>query len=276
MFLRPFFTLLRQKQLGAMVASNSLYKPFYRLSYLAALKASGLMDRLRDQTIPLEELAKACTSDTDAKCMEALSAWLQMGCRLRLLRHDRDGYALRGLAKTLARPENDAALALSQEVASLHHQLIMETPGKLRAGALWTLDNQDGELTTRSSRALEAFELEALRRFIPRAGACHLLEIGCGSGIYIRHATDLNPRLTALGIELQLPRRRAGSAACHGENLPEAVWIAASDDLLPGRQSRHGSPESLGCIQRRRRSTTPYGRDDRAAGMIGRPDRAIS
>lgn len=203
MLARPFFTLFRQNRLGTMIASNALYKPFYKLTCLAALKTSGLMDTLNDRVLPFEELAKTYANGDNAKHREALSAWLHMGCRLRLLRHNSDGYALMGLAKKLARPENDAALALLQEVASLHHKLIMETPGKLRAGELWTLGNQDGELTTRSSRALEAFQLEALYRYLPKFGPCHLLETGCGSGIYIKHAMHLNPQLTVLGIELQ-------------------------------------------------------------------------
>lgn len=186
-----------------MIASNALYKPFYKLSYLAALKASGLMDTLNDQIRPFEDLARTYANDDSAKSREALTAWLQMGCRLRLLRQNGGGYALRGLARKMARPENDAALALSQEVASLHHKLITETPNKLRAGELWTLGNQDGALTTRSSRALEAFQLEALRRYLPKSGPCRLLEIGCGSGVYISHAMHLNSQLTALGIELQ-------------------------------------------------------------------------
>ena len=85
---------------------------------------------------------------------EGLAAWLQMGCRLGLLGSSGRGYELEGLAKTLALPRNDATLALLQEVAGLHHRLITETPAKLRAGEPWTLDDQDGELTARSSRAL--------------------------------------------------------------------------------------------------------------------------
>lgn len=203
MSIKPLFTLFRQKQLGAMVASNALYKPFYKLCYLAALKAGGLMDALNGRVVPFEDLARTYTNGSDAKSMEALSAWLQMGCRLRLLSRNDDGYALSGLAKKMARPENDAVLALSQEAAGLHYKLIMETPEKLRAGELWTIGNQDGKLTTRSSLALEAFQLEALRRYLPKTGACRLLEIGCGSGIYMKHAMRLNSRLTALGVELQ-------------------------------------------------------------------------
>lgn len=38
---------------------------------------------------------------------------------------------------------------------------------------------------------------------MPRDGAPRLLEIGCGSGVYVRRAAQRNPRLTALALELQ-------------------------------------------------------------------------
>src|SRR5690606_26583269 len=131
----------------------------------------------------------------DAKAREALEAWLQVGIRLRLLALKADGYCLRGLAKRLAMLRNDAALALVQEVADLHHKLILETPSKLRAGTLWQLDDQDGALTTRSSRALEPFLTSAMDRAFTKQGPVRLLEIGCGSAHYIRHAAQRNPSL---------------------------------------------------------------------------------
>jgi SAM-dependent methyltransferase len=116
---------------------------------------------------------------------------------------DSKGYALKGLAKKLALPQNDAALALLQEAAGLHSNLISQTPKKLRKGELWNLEDQDGEIIARSSRIMEAFQTEAIDRFFPASGVASLLEIGCGSGVYIQHAANRNPSLTALGLELQ-------------------------------------------------------------------------
>ena len=62
-----------------------------------------------------------------------------MGVRLGLLSLGAEGYALRGLAKALARPENDPTLAMVQEVAGLHHKLISATLPKIRNGELWSL-----------------------------------------------------------------------------------------------------------------------------------------
>ena len=74
----------------------------------------------------------------------------QMGVRLRLLSLGQQGYALRGLAAALARPGNDPALAMVEEVAGLHYKLITGTLPKLRGGDLWSLADQDGELIARS------------------------------------------------------------------------------------------------------------------------------
>jgi len=126
-----------------------------------------------------------------------------MGVHLRLLSLGPRGYTLRGLAKKLARPANDPVLALVEEVVELHHKMITGTIPKLRIGELWSLDDQDGELIARSSRILEAFQAEIISSTFPAHGALRLLEIGCGSGIYLRHAAERNPSLTALGLELQ-------------------------------------------------------------------------
>src|SRR5262249_40151217 len=155
-------------QLPAFVRSNALFAPFYKITYLAALKDCGLLDRLAARPADLEALAK--TYCRNAKDREALEAWLQLGVRLGLLESGSGGYALKGLARKLALPQNDAVLALVQEVAGLHHSLIANTPRKLRNGELWTLDDQDGELIARSSRALEAFQTEAIDRTFPASG----------------------------------------------------------------------------------------------------------
>ena len=176
-------------------------KAFYRLTYLAAAGEAGLLERLAAGPATLDSLAEFCAAAGQGR--EALEAWLQMGIRLRLLRLGPAGYRLRGRASALARPENDSTLAMVQEVAGLHYKLISATLPKLRSGELWSLADQDGELIARSSRVLEAFQAEVIRHTFPKNGALRLLEIGCGSGVYLRYAAMRNPSLTALGMELQ-------------------------------------------------------------------------
>lgn len=201
MSLKPFFRLIRNGQLSALFGVGSELKSFYRLTYLAAAAEAGLFYRLASGPATLDALAEFFSATGQGR--EALEAWLQMGIRLRLLHLGSQGYSLCGLARTLAQPENDPSLAMVQEVAGLHHKLISETIPKLRRGQLWSFADQDGELIARSSRILEAFQTEAIQQTFPTSGAVRLLEIGCGSGIYLHYAAARNPSLTALGIELQ-------------------------------------------------------------------------
>ena len=201
MSLKPVLKLMKDGRLSALTGSSSLLKHFYQLNYISAAKECGLLELLRDATQTFEQLSVNFCKDDKAR--EALEAWLGLGVRLGFLKLDSSGYALNGLAKKLAQPQNDAALALLQEAAGLHAKLITQTIPKLRNSELWHLDDQDGEIVARSSRILEAFQTEAIDQFFPATGIVRLLEIGCGSGFYIKYAADKNPSLTALGLELQ-------------------------------------------------------------------------
>lgn len=201
MSLTPFLKLIKERQLVSALRVNALYKPFYKLCYLAGAKNCGLLDMLSKSPLTFDDLADIYCQD--AKAHEAMRAWLQLGIRLRLLGLKDERYFLKGLALKMSRPENDATLALAQEVVTLHHKLIVDTPTRLRSKTLWQLEDQNGELTARSSRALEVFLIDAIDKTFPKSGAMRLLEVGCGSAIYIRHAATRNSSLHALGVELQ-------------------------------------------------------------------------
>lgn len=227
MVLKPFLGLLRDGQLGALLGVGSELKSFYKLTYVAAAGESGLLDRLAKGPATLDLLAEYYSAAGQGK--EALEAWLQLGVRLHLLTAGPNGYSLKGLAETLAQPENDAALALAQEVAGLHHKLIAETLPKLRRNELWSLADQDGELIARSSRILEAFQAEVIQRTVPARGALRLIEIGCGSGVYVRYAAERNPALTARAVELQPAVAEVARNNFQKWNLEDRVTVEQID-----------------------------------------------
>jgi len=227
MSLKPFIRLLRNGQLNPLLSIGAQLKPFYKLTYLAAAGEAGLLKRLAAGPATLDSLAEFFAARAQGK--DALEAWLQMGLRLRLLSLGPQGYELRGMARTLARPENDPALAMIEEVATLHHKLIAATLPKIRSGDLWTLADQDGEMIARSSRIFEAFQAEAIQRAFPARGALRLLEIGCGSGVYLRYAAQRNPSLTALGLELQPSVAEMARTNLRAWGLEDRVHVEHAD-----------------------------------------------
>jgi len=73
----------------------------------------------------------------------------------------------------------------------------------LRKQEWFPFDEVPSELVARSSRVIEPFIFEAVDAVIPLQGDFQLLEVGCGSGIYIQRACKRNPELRAVGLELQ-------------------------------------------------------------------------
>jgi len=227
MSFKPFLRLWRDGQLSALLGVTAGLKSYYKLTYLAAAGEAGLLKRLASAPASLDAIAELYA--VNARGREALEGWLQFGVRLKLLTLGPRGYALRGLARKLARPENDSVLAVVEEVADLHHKLITATIPKLRSGELWSLSDQNGELIARSSRILEAFQAEIIHSTFPERGALRLLEIGCGSGVYLKHAADRNPSLTAIGIELQPDVAEMARANLRAWGLESRVKVETGD-----------------------------------------------
>jgi protein-L-isoaspartate O-methyltransferase len=228
--------LWRRGQLRLLLRTTRLATPYYRVAWLAAATRAGLLQRLADGALPLNRLADdfaPAAPDSDG-----LRCWLDMGVRLGELAHRNGAYALRGfLARKLADPDNDAIAAILEEVATLHHRLLLETPERLQSGRRFTLDDQDGVLIARSSRVIEPFVQEAIDDVLPPSGPLRLLEVGAGTGTHIRYAAGRNPELTALGLELQ-PQ----VAELANQNLRE--WGLAERACVEKGDVRDRTPEA--------------------------------
>jgi SAM-dependent methyltransferase len=215
--------------------SRGLVTPLYRASFLAAASGSGLLRRLAVRPCDLDTLATVLGASEDR---ELLRSWLEIGVRLGDLGFDDCCYRLRSrTAKALARPRNDAVAAALEEVARFHVPVLLGGPSMLQNGRRLSLTDQDGAVIARSTRVVQAFVEEAVERVLDRAAPIRLLEVGCGSGVYVRHAAELNPRLTALAIDLQDEVAAGTAAAMAAWGLSGRVEVRRADlrglDLEP-------------------------------------------
>jgi SAM-dependent methyltransferase len=216
MKLRAIVSMLRHGQLLPLLSLMRLVPSYHRLAFVGAALSSGVLHRLARDPSSAEELA--AEMGIGAAMRDGLEAWLELGVTVGELDVVGNRYRLRGkLARRLVDPRNDAAAAFTEEVALLHNAVITQTPGRWRHSQPFTLDDQDARMIARSSRLAEPLIREAMDAVIPRRGRLRLLEIGCGTGAYIRHAASRNPELTALGVDLQ-----AEAAALAAENV--ARW----------------------------------------------------
>ncbi|MEH6378196.1 class I SAM-dependent methyltransferase [Streptomyces sp. KLMMK] len=184
-----------------LAVSKGVITPVYRAAFLASATGSGVLGWLAVRPCDLESLADKLGATQDK---ERLRAWLEIGVRLGELDKREGCYRLRSLAaRTLARAGNDALAAALEEVLRFHVPVLLGGPRMAATGERFSLGDQDGLVIARSTRVIEPFVEAAIARTLDREGPVRLLEVGCGSGVHVRHAARLNPRLSALAVDMQ-------------------------------------------------------------------------
>lgn len=174
------------------------FEGFLRLQFFGTAASLNLLFHLRQWT-DKADLARML----EARRPDLLEALLEMGVALGELARDGDKYKVaRGRAAVLAEPEGDPLAALIEEYVGYHAAVYRNLPERLRGTPLDTYEGK-GCLIARSSRTLEVFMRGFVERMAGAKSTSRLLEIGCGSGIYIRLAAKANPRLTGVGIDIQ-------------------------------------------------------------------------
>ena len=206
---RTIARLLRTGQVPVLLRLELMVRPLYRASFVAQAASSGVLALLREGPASLDRIAEQLGTSADDH--EMLRGWLELGVRLKELRRDSAGYALRGWwSRKLAHPRNDVAAAALEEVVQYHQDVLAAAP-PVNGRRRFSLADQDGELVARATRILEPFVQEAMDLVLPRSGALRWLEVGCGEGAHVRHACARNPDLEVTAIDLQ-PQVAAAAA----------------------------------------------------------------
>jgi SAM-dependent methyltransferase len=200
MKLSTFINLMTSGQSSLLFGLLKTGNEFYRASFISAALSKGVYDHFVDGKASFEHLCQTMAVSN----REGLRAWLELGVSLGELKRTANEYQIKGkISKALLNPVNDAFKALLEEVVSYHYVYVMETPTVLRKHDWFPFEAMPGELVARSSRVSEPFIFEAVDAVIPRQGDFQLLEVGCGSGIYIQRACTRNPELRGVGLEFQ-------------------------------------------------------------------------
>lgn len=180
---------------------NKTGKEFCRAGFISTALSEGIYDILSTGPASYKDIQKAIGTDFNK---EGLLAWLDLGVALGELKKSRNSYSITGkFSKELLKPANDTWKAFFQARIEIFYNYIINTPSQLKRQKKFEFSQSYGELFARSSRTVEPFLIDIVDEIIPQTGECSLLEVGCGSGIYIKRACDRNPYLNVVGIELQ-------------------------------------------------------------------------
>ncbi|MCP4867700.1 MAG: methyltransferase domain-containing protein [Proteobacteria bacterium] len=205
-----------------------LMEPVHRAAWLGAAIRHGVLARLAEAPATLDELAESLAPEPSGRA--GLRAWLRHGILLKELRL-RDGrYHLSGaLGRLLADPDNDGLAGYMEALMGLHARGVGGVLDRLKEGETYSVADLDGPLIARTSELLGPVLREEIDRAVSTSGATALLELGCGSGHYLRYACERNPELTAVGVELDFGVADAAASAMEWHELADRARIVAGD-----------------------------------------------
>jgi 4-hydroxy-2,2'-bipyrrole-5-carbaldehyde O-methyltransferase len=171
----------------------------YRAAFVSTLVSEGIGEHLRSGPKSLEALHTELELHDSHQQLEA---WLDVGVSLGVLGKTGADYRLKGpLAVSLSDPANRVWHAFFQTRVEVFFDYVRQTPAKLRRQERFNPNKEHGALVAQSSRTVEPLLVEVVDRVVPE-GKRSMLEVGCGSGVYVKRACDRNPDLQVFGLEL--------------------------------------------------------------------------
>ena len=170
-----------------------------RACFLASAVQSGLLPAMRTGST-----LAGLTSRTGATRVDRLESWLAVGEELGELRRRGDRYFVAG--------RRARALSGGSSLLEAHYRSMLEYqigPYRELADLLVSepergLDDLDLHARTIAEVSLAAapFVVPFLRKTVEQAAPEHTLDVGCGTGVYIRALLDIDPVMIVEGVEL--------------------------------------------------------------------------
>ncbi|AXK34857.1 class I SAM-dependent methyltransferase [Streptomyces armeniacus] len=173
---------------------------FTRMHFLSAAVRLGLLEALASPATAAELEERL---GVDATRTTQFRLFLELGCSVGELGSRGGAYRLKGRrARALAGRNGSVLRALLEEQTAYHDTVYRELPETLRGGALGDHLPRYAGVIAESSRIAEGVITGYVREAVREAPGGRVLDVGCGSGVYLRAAAD-RPGSTGTGLDVQ-------------------------------------------------------------------------
>lgn len=189
------------------------FTAWIRVEFLGAAAGMGLF-RALGQPRTAEELAEELAITEP----QLLISFLTLGETLGELRKKDDRWALRGArARALADPTLEGWSGMAEEAVAYDADVYLTLLRRLRGEPPGDYLPQTAEMVARASRLSEPILEPFVHDLVRRLRITRVLDVGCGSGVYLRAAAGASAAATGVGVDL-----RPDVVAAASRNL--AAW----------------------------------------------------
>ena len=167
-----------------------------RLEFLGVMARTGLAGALRRPRTLDELLHETALADSDL-----LEAVLALGISLREVRFRHGRYHARGRRLRAITGSSPDLRGVVEELVVYGNRAYAAMDSHLRGAPAVEYDADCGAAIAASSRIAEPILGSAVRAVTRHESPQRVLDIGCGSGAYLRHMLEAAPTATGLGID---------------------------------------------------------------------------
>lgn len=225
MNLGTILTLLRMPHLAAQMRLARYFQSSLRLNFLYAATESGLLKVLSAPTSK-----KGLIEKLGVQRPELLEGLLELGILLRELSCKNDIYEISGrCSHVLSAADGDPVAALIQEYVTYHCSVYRHLAERLHRAPLGNYLEETADVVARSSRTLEPLVGNYVTRVVRMIRPKRMLEIGCGSGVYLRYATEAHAAVTGVAIDMQEAVVKQALANLSEWGMAERFKVIAAD-----------------------------------------------
>ncbi|MBV8818818.1 MAG: class I SAM-dependent methyltransferase [Acidobacteriaceae bacterium] len=202
---------------------------FARLHFLCAADQVGLIAALEKPATAVELAARIGV--TDHGLLESL---LDVGVAVSELACRGGRYSLKGgRIRAMATRSGDALRAMVVEVADYHGSVYHHLPGRLAGRPRGRYVDRYDEVIARASMFMEPYITRFVEEVVRTNHARTLLEIGCGSGIYLRAAARASNSITGVGIDVSERAVELASRNLQNWGVADRFHVRHADIRVP-------------------------------------------
>jgi 4-hydroxy-2,2'-bipyrrole-5-carbaldehyde O-methyltransferase len=197
MKLKYIISLLRTFRISGFFPLMKDWQAFLRVSFIYAGIESGLLQALvvpasREDLIRNLKVVRA----------ELLDALLDVGLASGELSFKKGAFAIKGKrSRAMNGKDGDMLSAMIQANMTYYHSAYSNAAARLQGGPLGDDLKQIGDLVARFSKIGEPILKEFVTTLVAGGSSIKVLDVGCGSGIYLQTISRANSRAEGIGVD---------------------------------------------------------------------------
>ena len=226
---------LRHKRAHALLVRD--FVSWLRVEFLGTAAATGVLAALADRRRTVDDLAAAL----DVRDPGLLGSLLAVGESVGELQVDRAGrWRLAGVrARALVDPAVDGLAALPEEAVAYGTDVYRRLGERLAGAPAGDYLATHGEVVARTSRVAEPIFGPLLADVVRSCQPSRVLDVGCGSGVNLRHVAEASDSASGVGIDLDagvvdLARRNLATWGLDGRFAAHRADVRSLPDDLAG------------------------------------------